>query len=82
MIRNYPILFPELDIVIQEDGQQFHFGETTLTFYLAPGHTADGLMTVVEPLGILIAGTIYRILNCLLFTTARRHIVRHLIKAM
>ncbi|MZQ87135.1 MBL fold metallo-hydrolase [Paenibacillus sp. 5J-6] len=56
VIRNYPIVFPELDIVIQEDGQQFHLGETTLTFYLAPGHTADGLMTVVEPLGILIAG--------------------------
>lgn len=56
VIRNYPIVFPELDIVIQEDGQQFQLGETTLTFYLAPGHTADGLMTVVEPLGILIAG--------------------------
>jgi hydroxyacylglutathione hydrolase len=56
VIRNYPILFPELDIVIQEDGQQFQLGETILTFYLAPGHTADGLMTVVEPLGILIAG--------------------------
>ncbi|MDU0200417.1 MBL fold metallo-hydrolase [Paenibacillus sp. MAH-36] len=56
VIRNYPILFPELDIVIQEDGQQLQLGETTLTFYLAPGHTADGLMTVVEPLGILIAG--------------------------
>ncbi|MBP1964405.1 MBL fold metallo-hydrolase [Paenibacillus aceris] len=54
--RNYPIQFPELDIVVQEDGQQLQLGETTLTFYHAPGHTADGLMTVVEPLGIWIAG--------------------------
>ncbi|NOV02092.1 MBL fold metallo-hydrolase [Paenibacillus planticolens] len=56
IVRNYPIQFPELDIVIQEDGQQLHLGDATLTFYHAPGHTADGLMTVFEPLGILIAG--------------------------
>lgn len=56
IIRNYPITFPLLDIVIHEDGQQLLLGETTLTFYLAPGHTEDGLMTVVEPLGIMIAG--------------------------
>ncbi|WP_256761876.1 MBL fold metallo-hydrolase [Cohnella sp. WQ 127256] len=56
IIRNYPIEFPRLDIVIQEDGQQLCLGDTTITFYLAPGHTEDGLMTIVEPLGVLIAG--------------------------
>jgi hydroxyacylglutathione hydrolase len=56
IIRNYPIAFPNLDIVIQEDGQQLRLGNTTITFYLAPGHTEDGLITIVEPLGIMIAG--------------------------
>lgn len=54
--RDYPIEFPELDFAIGEDGRQLRLGDATLTFYLAPGHTEDGLMTVVEPLGILIAG--------------------------
>ncbi|MBH5320940.1 MBL fold metallo-hydrolase [Paenibacillus sp. GSMTC-2017] len=54
--RNYPIEFPRLDIVIHEDGQQLRVGDTSITFYLAPGHTADGLITVVEPFGIMIAG--------------------------
>lgn len=54
--RSYPIEFPRVDIVIDEDGQQLRLGDTTLTFYLAPGHTADGLITVVEPLGMMIAG--------------------------
>jgi hydroxyacylglutathione hydrolase len=31
-------------------------GDTTLTFYKAPGHTSDGLFTVIEPIGIFIAG--------------------------
>jgi len=56
IIRNYPIAFPSLDIIIKEDGQQLCLGNTTLTFYLAPGHTEDGLITIVEPLGIMIAG--------------------------
>jgi hydroxyacylglutathione hydrolase len=54
--RPYPIAFPEVDIVIEEDGQQLVLGEITITFYLAPGHTHDGLFTVIEPLGIWIAG--------------------------
>jgi hydroxyacylglutathione hydrolase len=54
--RSYPILFPEVDIVIEEDGQQLILGDTTFTFYLSPGHTHDGLFTVIEPLGIWIAG--------------------------
>ncbi|MCL6570881.1 MAG: MBL fold metallo-hydrolase [Bacillus sp. (in: Bacteria)] len=53
--RTYPIAFPELDIVIKEDGQQLVLGDTTITFYLSPGHTHDGLFTVIEPLGVWIA---------------------------
>lgn len=54
--RNYPILFPEPDHVIEKDGQQLVKGNTTITFYLSPGHSHDGLFAMVEPLGILIAG--------------------------
>lgn len=54
--RSYPVEFPEVDLVISEDGQQLEIGGTTLTFYLAPGHTHDGLFTIIEPLGIWITG--------------------------
>jgi hydroxyacylglutathione hydrolase len=54
--RPYPVLFPEVNIVIEEDGQQLVLGDITFTFYLSPGHTHDGLFTVIEPLGIWIAG--------------------------
>lgn len=52
----YKIGFPEVDFVISEDGQQLVVGETALKFYLAQGHTHDGLFTLVEPLGLWIAG--------------------------
>ncbi|WP_026573737.1 MBL fold metallo-hydrolase [Bacillus sp. UNC438CL73TsuS30] len=53
----YPIVFPEeIDIVIEEDGQKLVIGVTTITFYLSPGHTHDGLFTVIEPESIWIAG--------------------------
>jgi glyoxylase-like metal-dependent hydrolase (beta-lactamase superfamily II) len=54
--RDYEITYPEADIVIDQDGQQLQLGQTTVTFYLAPGHTADGIITVIEPEGILLAG--------------------------
>ena len=54
--RDYPILYPEIDIVIDEDGQQVMLGDILCSFYLAPGHTEDGIFTIVEPLGIFLAG--------------------------
>lgn len=54
--RPYPIEYPAVDLVIKSDGQQLKIGHTTLTFYLAPGHNIDGIFTVVEPLGVWIAG--------------------------
>lgn len=54
--RDYPVDFPNIDIIIEEDGQQLVIGGTTITLYLAPGHTHDGLFTVIEPMGIWIAG--------------------------
>lgn len=54
--RTYPITYPEVDIVIRDDGQVLKIGETTLTFYKAEGHTNDGIFMIVESLGIWIAG--------------------------
>ncbi|WP_442593743.1 MBL fold metallo-hydrolase [Neobacillus sp. D3-1R] len=54
--RNYPIKYPEVDIVIRENGQVLRIGDVSLTFYLAEGHTNDGIYTVVEPFGIWLAG--------------------------
>ncbi|WP_042454235.1 MBL fold metallo-hydrolase [Neobacillus dielmonensis] len=54
--RPYPIDFPEVEFVVDEDGKKLVLGETTMTFYLAPGHTHDGIFTVIEPLGVWVAG--------------------------
>ncbi|MCA0969290.1 MBL fold metallo-hydrolase [Halobacillus litoralis] len=56
LTRNYTPSYPDVDFVIEKDGEQLTIGEVTLTFYLAPGHTNDGLFTVIEPYGIFLAG--------------------------
>ncbi len=54
--RPYEIEYPKVDIVVKEEAQQFRIGDTVLTFYSAAGHNADGIFTIIEPLGIWIAG--------------------------
>ncbi|WP_274309573.1 MBL fold metallo-hydrolase [Solibacillus daqui] len=54
--RDYPITYPTIDIVIRQDGQQEVLGDVMCSFYLAPGHTEDGIFTIVEPLGIMLVG--------------------------
>jgi hydroxyacylglutathione hydrolase len=54
--RNYPIEFPEINLVIKEDKETIMIGRTSLTLYQAPGHTHDGLFTVIDSVGVLIAG--------------------------
>lgn len=54
--RDYPILYPEGDVIIEADGQELIIEETKLQFFFAPGHNADGLFTTIQPLGIFIAG--------------------------
>ncbi|MFO8069992.1 MAG: MBL fold metallo-hydrolase, partial [Alkalibacterium sp.] len=48
--------YPTVDRAILEDGEKLELGDITLTFYKAPGHTNDGLFTVIEPCGILLSG--------------------------
>ncbi len=54
--RNYPIQYPEIQVVIKKDEEFLSFGQTRIRFWLAPGHNADGLFALLEPLGIWIAG--------------------------
>ncbi|WDM02827.1 MBL fold metallo-hydrolase [Alicyclobacillus cycloheptanicus] len=56
--RPYELAYPEIDVVVHHDGQQLTLGDTTLTFYLAPGHTPCGIFSVVAQRGraILLAG--------------------------
>ncbi|MNI61775.1 hypothetical protein D3C73_1170610 [compost metagenome] len=41
---------------MERDGQEMVFGELRLTGYIAPGHTDDGLFTMVDSHGLFIAG--------------------------
>ncbi|MCY7329509.1 MAG: MBL fold metallo-hydrolase [Saprospiraceae bacterium] len=54
--RPYPIEYPQGDFFVYRDGVQFRHGGTKMTFYLAPGHTADSMMIVVWQLGLCLAG--------------------------
>ncbi len=54
--RDYPISYPLVDVIVSKDGQQLTIGDMTLVFYLAPGHNADGMFTIVEEAKTWIAG--------------------------
>jgi len=54
--RPHEIVYPEITVAADHDGQTLALGTSSLTFYKAPGHNPDGLLTVVEPQGILLAG--------------------------
>src|SRR5690606_5077923 len=54
--RKTPLIYPKADVAVEKDGQRLEIGHTALTFYLAKGHTDDGIFAVVEPLGVWIAG--------------------------
>lgn len=54
--REYPIIYPQVDIVVEGDGQQLEIGNTLLTFYEALGHTDDGIFIVIDSVGAIIAG--------------------------
>ncbi len=72
--RSYPITFPTIDHVISRNGQQLTIGETTLTFYLAPGtRQTDSLLSSNQQVSGLQA-IIYRILNCPIYLIVPKRI--------
>lgn len=54
--RPYPIVYPKGDFLVFRDGVQYRYGNTKMSFYLTPGHTADSMMVIVWQLGLCIAG--------------------------
>ncbi|HLP94423.1 MAG TPA: MBL fold metallo-hydrolase [Saprospiraceae bacterium] len=54
--RTYPIEYPKGDFLVFRDGVQYRYGNTKMSFYLTPGHTADSMMVIVWQLGLCIAG--------------------------
>ncbi len=54
--RTYPLEYPNVDFKVYRDGVQYRHEGTKLSFYLAPGHTADSMMVIVWQLGLCIAG--------------------------
>lgn len=46
--RDYPAIYPKVDVAVRQSGQVLTLGDTQLTFYLAPGHNSDGLFTIVS----------------------------------
>jgi hydroxyacylglutathione hydrolase len=54
--RDYEVMYPKIDIEVRKNGQILQIGGTKLTFYHAKGHTGDGIFTIIEPLGLLVAG--------------------------
>ena len=54
--RNYDIIYPEVDHIIDGDGTSIKIGQTKLTFFQAQGHNDDGLFMIIEPIGVFFCG--------------------------
>lgn len=54
--RPYKMVYPRVDMAIDPSTDFITIGDTRLSFWQAPGHNADGIFTLVEPLGIWIVG--------------------------
>lgn len=54
--RDYVHMYPEGDFTVFRDGVQYRHGNTKMTFYLTPGHSADSMMVVIWHLGLCLAG--------------------------
>ncbi len=46
--RDYPAIYPPVDLVVRQHGQTLKSGTTELLFYPAPGHNNDGLFSLVR----------------------------------
>ena len=54
--RSYKIIYPEVDFMIENDGQIVKIGSTKLQFFNANGHNADGLFLWIASLGVFVVG--------------------------
>ncbi|HNR07444.1 MAG TPA: MBL fold metallo-hydrolase [Saprospiraceae bacterium] len=55
--RDFPPRFPKLDIKVEDKGPSTQrLSDVEVHFFPAPGHTADGLFTLIPSMGLWIAG--------------------------
>ncbi|MFD1336671.1 MBL fold metallo-hydrolase [Oceanobacillus iheyensis] len=82
LYRNYTPEYPNVDVHVVNDGQTLQIGEVTLHFYKAPGHTSDGIFTVVDPYGIFLSGDYLSDVEFPFIFSSYRDYVRTVDKAM
>ena len=56
IVRDYLIDYPRLDNIISLDGQILRVGDEDVHFFMAPGHTNDGIFAIIPKLNVWIAG--------------------------
>ena len=56
ILRNYPIEYPTVDIIVSGDFQKIEIEGIKFIFCQAVGHNSDGVFTLIPSLGIFIAG--------------------------
>lgn len=54
--RSYPLVYPRTDFTVYKDAAQFRYGNTKLSFFLAPGHTNDSMLMLLWNLGLCVSG--------------------------
>ncbi len=54
--RPYPILYPEVDIVVPEHDFSIYINEIEILFFKAQGHVSDGLFMIIPALHLWVAG--------------------------
>lgn len=54
--RPYPIDYPKVNITVKENETHLQIGDLDCIFYLAPGHTTDGLFFYIKQLDTIIVG--------------------------
>ncbi|GBF75004.1 hypothetical protein PA598K_03379 [Paenibacillus sp. 598K] len=54
--RPYPVIYPPIDLVIDQEGQRLTVGATTIRFYSGIGHNRDGLIAYIESERLLLTG--------------------------
>src|SRR5699024_3842142 len=54
--RHYPVIYPNVKLIIDNNGIYLHVGDVIYVFYLSTGHTDYGLFFYIKNLKTLLAG--------------------------
>src|SRR5699024_5611162 len=56
LTRPYPVIYPNVNLIIDNNGINLQLGDLTYVFYLSPGHTNDGLFFFIKTIKTLVPG--------------------------